>query len=134
MDGWINEKGYHKYLTEEDLPPLPRDLKASKTSKKFDHYWYSQPAQKKSIPWAIARAFGGQFLMGGVFKGAQDALAFVQPQLLRLLIKFVNDYSQSVKQGEPIPLTRGLLIAVSMFIVSVVQTAFYINISKEHLI
>lgn len=122
--GGLMKKGYHKYLTEEDLPPLPRDLKASKTSKKFDHYWYSQPAQKKSIPWAIARAFGGQFLMGGVFKGAQDALAFIQPQLLRLLIKFVNDYSQSVKQGEPIPLTRGLLIAVSMFIVSVVQTAF----------
>lgn len=122
--GGLMKTGYDKFLTENDLPPLPKDLKAGKTTKEFDHYWHSQPAQKKSIPWAIGRAFGLQFLMGGLFKGVQDALAFVQPQLLRLLIKFVNDYTKSVKKGEPIPLTRGMLIAVAMFIVSVVQTAF----------
>jgi ABC-type multidrug transport system fused ATPase/permease subunit len=122
--GGLMKKGYHKYLTEEDLPPLPKDLRASKTTRDFDHYWNSQPAQKKSIPWAVAQAFGAHFLMGGLFKGAQDALAFIQPQLLRLLIKFVTDYTKSAKAGEPIPLTRGLLISVAMFIVSVVQTAF----------
>lgn len=121
--GGLMKKGYHKYLTEEDLPSLPKSLKANKTTKDFDHYWNAQSTNNKSLTWAIAQAFGGQFLLGGIFKGAQDALAFVQPQLLRLLIKFVNDYSKSVKKGDPIPLTRGLLISVSMFIVSVVQTA-----------
>ena len=53
----------------------------------------------------------------------QDCLAFVQPQLLRLLIKFVNDYSESLKKDDPIPLTKGFMIAGSMFVVSVTQTA-----------
>ncbi|KAK6201198.1 P-loop containing nucleoside triphosphate hydrolase protein [Scheffersomyces amazonensis] len=119
--GGLMKKGYIQYLTERDLPPLPKELKATASSEEFYKYWTNQV--NPSLFFAIAKAFGAQFMLGGVFKGLQDALAFVQPQLLRLLIKFVNDYSESVKQGEPIPLTRGFLIAVSMFIVSVVQTA-----------
>ncbi|RLV89993.1 Metal resistance protein YCF1 [Spathaspora sp. JA1] len=119
--GALMKKGYIQYLTEGDLPPLPNKLKASNTANTFQHYWNA--VEKPSLFFAIAKAFGGQFLLGGLFKGLQDMLAFVQPQLLRLLIKFVNDYSESVKQGNPIPLTRGFLIALSMFVVSVVQTA-----------
>lgn len=118
----LMKKGYEQYLTESDLPNLPRDLKSETTSAKFYHFWDTQA--KPSLFWALAKAFGLPFLLGGVFKGLQDCLAFVQPQLLRLLIKFVNDYSESLKEGEPIPLTRGFMIAGSMFIVSVTQTAF----------
>ncbi|WLF81435.1 ATP-binding cassette glutathione S-conjugate transporter ycf1 [Lodderomyces elongisporus] len=121
--GGLMKKGYHQFLTEHDLPPLPKSLKANKTTTDFNHFWNEQPASGKSLFWAVSNAFGLEFLLGGVFKGAQDCLAFVQPQLLRLLIKFVNDYTQSVKHGEPIPLTKGLLIAVGMFVVSIVQTA-----------
>ncbi|CAK9442267.1 uncharacterized protein LODBEIA_P60100 [Lodderomyces beijingensis] len=121
--GGLMKKGYNQYLTEQDLPPLPRSLKASATTKDFNHYWNRQPANGKSIFWATANAFGVEFLLGGLFKGAQDCLAFIQPQLLRLLIQFVNDYSKSSKRGEPLPLTRGLLIAFGMFVVSLVQTA-----------
>ncbi|CAL1193871.1 unnamed protein product [Candida parapsilosis] len=121
--GGLMKRGYIQYLTQRDLPPLPKSLKATTTTDDFDYYWNKQPAGKKSLFWAISKAFGGQFLLGGVFKGAQDCLAFIQPQLLRLLIKFVNDYSKSMKKGEPLPLTRGLLIAVAMFVVSIVQTA-----------
>ncbi|EGW30047.1 uncharacterized protein SPAPADRAFT_144773 [Spathaspora passalidarum NRRL Y-27907] len=121
--GGLMKKGYVQYLTERDLPALPNKLKATTTSNRFQHYWDSQAVEKPSLFLAIAKAFGGQFMLGGLFKGLQDSLAFIQPQLLRLLIKFVNDYSESVKRGDPIPLTRGFLIALSMFIVSVVQTA-----------
>ncbi|KAI5959813.1 YCF1 [Candida pseudojiufengensis] len=121
--GGLMKKGYSTFLTEKDLPPLPKDLKAKNTTNEFNHYWNRQPSTKKSLFWAISQAFGGEFLLGGVFKAAQDSLAFIQPQLLRLLIKFVNDYSKSVKQGKPLPLTRGLMIAVSMFLVSIIQTA-----------
>ncbi|KAI5949274.1 YCF1 [Candida jiufengensis] len=121
--GGLMKQGYNNYLTQKDLPPLPKDLKAKNTNKDFNHYWNRQPSTKKSLFWAISNAFGSEFLLGGVFKAAQDSLAFIQPQLLRLLIKFVNDYSQSVKKGEPLPLTRGLMIAVSMFLVSIIQTA-----------
>ncbi|KAI5970206.1 YCF1 [Candida margitis] len=121
--GGLMKRGYVQFLTEKDLPPLPKSLKASTTTDDFDYYWNKQPAGKKSLFWAISKAFGSQFLLGGVFKAAQDCLAFIQPQLLRLLIKFVNDYSKSMKKGEPLPLTRGLLIAVAMFVVSIMQTA-----------
>lgn len=122
---WMNplmRRGYLKFLNEKDLPFLPKDLKSNSTSESFYHYWYSQT--KPSLFWALAKAFGAEFVLGGLFKGLQDILGFVQPQLLKLLIRFVNDYTESVKEDEPIPLTRGLMIAVSMFFVSVTQTAF----------
>lgn len=122
--GGLMKKGYVQFLTEKDLPPLPQELKASTTSEGLKHYWNTQNTKSPSLFWALSKAFGAQFLLGGVFKGLQDCLAFVQPQLLRLLIKFVNDYSRSVKEGNPIPLTQGFMIAGSMFVVSVTQTAF----------
>lgn len=118
----LMRKGFLQYLTEKDLPFLPTDLKASATTDKFYHYWNSRP--NPSLFLTLARAFGWPFMIGGIFKGLQDILAFAQPQLLRLLISFVNEYSESLKAGDPIPLTRGFMIAVGMFVVAVVQTAF----------
>lgn len=117
----LMKKGFYQYLSEIDLPFLPKALKSENTSAAFYHYWNNQSSP--SLVMALSKAFGAPFLLGGVFKALQDLLAFVQPQLLRLLIRFVNDYSQSVKEGEPLPLTRGLMIAGAMFIVSVTQTA-----------
>lgn len=120
----LMKKGYEKFLTEEDLPQLPQELKATATTDMFYHYWRNQKTAKPSIMWALTQAFGARFLLGGLFKGLQDCLAFVQPQLLRLLIQFVNDYAESVKQGDPLPLTKGFMIAGAMFVVSVCQTGF----------
>lgn len=118
----LMRKGYEQYLTERDLPFLPRQLRSSSTSETFRAYWSKQASP--SLFKALSRAFGFSFVVGGLFKGLQDCLAFVQPQLLRLLIRFVNDYSESVKEGNPLPLTKGLMIAGAMFVVSVTQTAF----------
>lgn len=118
----LMRKGYLQYLTEYDLPPLPKFLRSSNTSKLFLDKWDNQRGNK-SLVIALFTAFGSDFLLGGLFKALQDCAAFIQPQLLRLLIKFVNDYSQSLDKGEPLPLTRGLMIAGSMFVVSVAQTA-----------
>lgn len=117
----LMKKGFKQFLTERDLPLLPQELKSTVASKDFYHYWNSQTTP--SLGWALAQAFGAPFMIGGAFKGLQDALAFIQPQLLRLLIRFVNDYSQSVKDGEPLPLTKGMMIAGAMFLVSLTQTA-----------
>lgn len=117
----LMKKGYYQYLTEKDLPFLPQELKSSNTSSQFYEQWKAQT--NPSLFWAIGRAFGIPFLTGGIFKGMQDILAFVQPQLLRLLIVFVNDYSESLKEGDPLPLTKGFMIAGAMFVVSVTQTA-----------
>lgn len=118
----LMKKGFYQFLTEKDLPFLPSELKSGTAADKFYHYWNAKP--NPSLFFTLAKAFGVPFLIGGAFKGLQDVLAFSQPQLLRLLISFVNQYSDSLDIGEPIPLTKGLMIAVGMFLVSVVQTAF----------
>ncbi|QRG38744.1 hypothetical protein FDK38_003162 [Candidozyma auris] len=118
----LMKKGFYQFLTEKDLPFLPSELKARTTADKFYHYWTKSP--NPSLFLTLSKAFGLPFLIGGVFKGLQDIMAFAQPQLLRLLISFVNDYSESLKRDDPIPLTRGLMIAAGMFLVSVLQTAF----------
>lgn len=117
----LMRKGYYQFLTERDLPFLPRELRSSATSAEFYKYWHNQA--NPSLVLAICKAFGTPFLLGGAFKGMQDMLAFVQPQLLRMLIVFVNDYSEAKKEGDLIPLTKGFMIAGAMFLVSVTQTA-----------
>lgn len=122
---WMNglmKKGYDHYLQETDLPFLPASLTAANTSKRFYQFWNTQ-LKRISLLFTIAKAFGLPFFIGGIFKCLQDLLAFTQPQLLRLLINFVNEYSKSLKEGKPLPLTKGLFLAFGMFVVSVVQTA-----------
>lgn len=120
----LMKKGYEQFLTEDDLPALPRALRAESTSERFYHFWNRQAVNHKSLVKAVAQAFGSPFIIAGVFKGLQDLLGFVQPQLLRLLIQFVNDYANSLKEGEPITLTRGLMLSVGMFLVGLTQTGF----------
>lgn len=119
----LMRKGYEQFLTEYDLPVLPHELKLKVVTEEFSKNWDSQ-GQKPSLVLAIAKTIGGQFLMSGFFKFVQDSLSFVQPQLLRLLIIFVKDYSELIEDGgEPLPLTKGFMIAFAMFVVSVSQTA-----------
>lgn len=121
--GGLMRRGYETYLTEEDLPELPSKDTTSKIGSTFESFWDRQVNTKKtpSIAIALSQAFGLPFLVGAFFKALQDVLAFAQPQLLRLLIKFVNEYQQT--DGE-VSLSKGMLIALAMFIVSVTQTAF----------
>lgn len=114
--------GYSKYLTEKDLSPLPKTLKTEVTADSFDEAWQAQVESKNSPSFslALAYAYGKPFLLGGFFKAIQDALQFTQPQLLRVLIQFVNDY---YARPDEVPLSRGFTIAVAMFLVSALQTA-----------
>ncbi|RCK65594.1 Protein transport protein SEC1 [Candida viswanathii] len=98
--GGLMKKGYHKYLTEEDLPPLPKDLRASKTTSDFDHYWNSQPAQKKSIPWAVAQAFGAHFLMGGLFKGPRTHWLSLTSVVYNKSLVLSNEARQESSTGD----------------------------------
>lgn len=120
----LMKKGYYKFLNEADLPALPQELRSTTTADVFYQNWHNQKSSRPSILVALVKAFGLRFLLGGFFKAFQDCLAFLQPQLLRLLIQFVNDYSEARSQGDPIPITRGFMISGGMFVVSVTQTAF----------
>jgi ATP-binding cassette subfamily C (CFTR/MRP) protein 1 len=113
--------GYKKYLTEDDLWNLAKRDTTRATGESFQTAWEYELENKKSPSLAIAiiRAFSGPYLVGAIFKAGSDTLNFVQPQLLRLLIRFVNSYSTD----EPEPVIRGAAIALAMFAISVSQTS-----------
>ncbi|XP_050087820.1 multidrug resistance-associated protein 1 isoform X5 [Anopheles aquasalis] len=66
-----------------------------------------------SILPALVKTFGGTFLFGSFLKLGQDLLTFASPQILKLLINFVS--------GDD-PMWKGLLYAITMFIVAGTQT------------
>lgn len=123
MDG-LMKKGYSMYLTQDDLPPLPNEIKSSVTATAFREKWNSKKRGAPTLFYAITRAFGSRVLEGSAFKVVMDVLGFVQPQLLRLLIKFVNEYSETLKNPDlpPVSLNKGFMISVAMFAVSASQT------------
>lgn len=87
-------------------------------------------SKQASILPAICKTFGPTFMFGVLLKFIQDVLTFASPQILRLIIKFVDDSTavRSVENGDtPIeqePLWRGILFAVLLFVTAAVQTLF----------
>lgn len=128
--------GYNKYLLLEDLPPLPEYLATKNLSDKLSFQWHRQlnhSKRKPSLVITVVKLFGGPFLLAALFKAIQDLLQFTQPQLLKILIQFVNDYNES-PDDDKLPLTRGLMIVSGMFFVSIIQTLFlhqYFQISFD---
>lgn len=112
--------GHKVYLTESDLWGLRSIDRSSNASTRFAHEWEKQLKKKSpSVTWAILRAYGKTYAIAGIFKVCQDILAFVQPQLLRKLLSFVNSF----EKGSSSPV-KGFAIAGTMFLVSVAQTSF----------
>jgi len=111
--------GYHNYLTQDDLYNLRSRDTTEVTGQQMTEAWEIQMQKKKPSLWiAMFSAFGGPYYRGAIIKTLSDVLQFVQPQLLRMLISWVD----SQRSDKPQPTTRGVAIALSMFAVSVVQT------------
>ena len=111
--------GYQVFLTQDDLFDLRRRDTTRTTSEALEHTWERELQKKKPSLWlALFKAFGGSYARGALVKAGSDCLAFVQPQLLRLLIGFIDSY----RTDNPQPAVRGVAIAIMMFIVSVSQT------------
>lgn len=109
-------------VDDDDLPRLPTSARTRAAGQRFHGFWRTQLNDRKSplLVVALSRAFGGQFAAGGCFKLAHDVLSLAQPQLLRLFIRFVGEYSQGDRE---VPLKKGVAIALVMFGVALVQTA-----------
>ncbi|EDO17723.1 hypothetical protein Kpol_1033p28 [Vanderwaltozyma polyspora DSM 70294] len=139
---WMTElmrTGYEKYLSESDLYKLPESFSSDRLAKAFNVHWENQVKHKSnpSLAWAMWSTFSSKLVLAAFLKAIHDVLAFTQPQLLRILIKFVNDYTESrggVKlpflgstgEGDTpheLPIIRGFMIAVAMFLVSFIQTS-----------
>lgn len=125
--GWMTplmKRGYNHFLTQDDLWNLRKRDSTKHTAEKFEESWGAEVEHKKSpsLWMALFRSFGGPYFRGACIKTISDCLNFVQPQLLRLLITFVKSYDKK-SPVPPQPVARGAAIALSMFAVSVSQTA-----------
>ncbi|KAJ6264027.1 Metal resistance protein [Drechslerella dactyloides] len=120
--GWMTSlmrKGYRTFLTADDLWDMRHEDSTHTNGYVLERTWERELVKDKpSLWWAMGRGYGGTFAFAGIFKVIHDILAFVQPQLLRFLIAFIQTYSTK----DPARPTRGLLIAFAMFFASVFQT------------
>ena len=112
--------GYHKYLTEDDLWPLRTRDQTGTTSAKFESAWQKELDTNHPSLWiAMFRAFWAPYFRAAIFKTFHDVLQFVQPQLLRLMITWVDSYR---KEKTPEPVAKGAAIALGMLAVATIQT------------
>ncbi|KAF2788122.1 multidrug resistance-associated protein 1 [Melanomma pulvis-pyrius CBS 109.77] len=122
--GWMTpmmKRGYKTFLTQDDLWNLRKRDATKSTASAFRTAWGHELEKKHPSLWlTMFHAFGAPYFRGALIKTASDVLNFVQPQLLRLLITFVDSY----RTKNPQPVARGAAIALAMFAVSVSQTAF----------
>ncbi|KAL3463968.1 P-loop containing nucleoside triphosphate hydrolase protein [Aspergillus heterothallicus] len=112
--------GYKNFLTQDDLWNLRRRDTTRATGETLEAHWEQELQKEKPSLWmAMFKSYGGPYLRGAIIKCGSDILAFTQPQLLRLLIDFIDSYRSS----EPQPAIRGVAISLAMFLVSVTQTS-----------
>ncbi len=123
--GWMTpmmKYGYREFLTQDDLWNLRARDTTNATGKTLEETWSDELEKKRPSLWmAMFRGFGGPYFRATVIKTFSDTLSFVQPQLLRLLISFVDSYRNG--NPHPQPIIRGAAISLAMFAVSVAQTA-----------
>ena len=114
--------GYKEYLTQDDLWNLRRGDTTKATGETLEQMWADELEKKRPSLWiALFRGFAGPYFWGSLIKTLSDTLSFVQPQLLRLLISFVDSYRSG--NPHPQPVIRGAAISLAMFAVSVAQSA-----------
>ncbi|XP_065155853.1 multidrug resistance-associated protein 1 isoform X1 [Atheta coriaria] len=90
----------------------PRSRVSYKTDSVRMDFVNSKKTQASVLP-AIIKSFGPTFLFGALLKLTQDILTFASPQILRLLIDFVENKEEDWK---------GYFYAVLLFVVAVIQT------------
>ena len=113
--------GYKQFLTQDDLWNLRKRDTTRVTGQILEETWAAELEKKHPSLWmAMFRGFGGPYFRATVIKTVSDTLAFVQPQLLRLLINFVD--SRRSGNTNPQPAIRGAAISLAMFAVSLSQT------------
>lgn len=92
-----------------------RTSQSARASYKTDSVEFSNNVKKKeaSIMPALVKTFGVTFLFGALLKLIQDVLTFVSPQILKLVISFVQEQEHE---------WRGYLYAILLFGTSMIQT------------
>lgn len=123
---WITplmKYGYSVFLTEEDFWDLAQSDRSETTGTQFEHSWSFEMKKTHRHPslWRVLfRAYGGPYMLAAIFKIGNDIAAFTQPQLLMLLLTWVDSHQPG---QEPQPVVQGAAIAFAMFATACFQTA-----------
>ncbi|RKP02372.1 hypothetical protein CXG81DRAFT_10852 [Caulochytrium protostelioides] len=115
--------GASKTLTLADLWPLKPADRAQYNGERLARHW-RQTVQngRPSLIWACAKAFGPTLGYAVMLKLVQDMCAFTQPLLLRFMLQFAASWGAPEIPHEP--LQKGVLIALAMLSVALIQTLF----------
>lgn len=127
----LMKTGYEKFLTETDLYKLPKSFNSGGLTSQFNENWENELKHKAnpSLVWSLIKTFGYKMLIAAFLKIIHDILAFTQPQLLKILIRFVTQYNEQRDNDEFIvidrnlPIVKGFYIAFAMFAVGFTQTS-----------
>eukprot|EP00041_Stephanoeca_diplocostata_P028197 m.790864 g.790864 ORF g.790864 m.790864 type:complete len:1581 (+) comp23327_c0_seq3:295-5037(+) len=127
---WLNglmALGFRRPLEDKDLWGLNPDDQAPVLSRKFQRSWDEEVTRKRSrnaepsLLRALSRSFGTTLYVAGLFKLIQDSLAFLQPELLKLLIRYIQDRNNPNPEDVP-PKSTGWELACAMFAVALIQS------------
>lgn len=113
----LMKKGARQYVSEQDLPALLSEDESENLGN------YLENAMEKHTLWkALFVAYGGPYAVAAGLKIVQDFLAFLQPQLLRVLLVYISAYQGSRFDYNRPSDFQGFAIAVLMFVASIIQT------------
>ena len=130
--GWANplyRKGSEKALEEAELWPLIDADKSVECERVFNLEYEKElrkPVDERSLKRALWRAFGAEFMIGGLYKLINDTLVFAGPLLLNLLIRFLDTPEW--------PVYYGVIFGLGLFLASMIQTiavgAYFFRVTR----
>ncbi|XKL66876.1 hypothetical protein PGB90_010296 [Kerria lacca] len=112
---WISTLEKSKKIPYERNKLISEEFSKNNREETNVDYEAAKSNEIPSIMTPLRIIFGGSFLFGAFLKIIQDLLTFVSPQVLSLLIDFVNGNE---------PMWRGYLYVFLLFFVAVLQTLF----------
>ncbi|KAG8965978.1 hypothetical protein FRC03_012713 [Tulasnella sp. 419] len=116
----LMKTGASRYITEEDMDALLPEDESKELGDRLQRHWNNQKVKSSWALWkALALSYGGSYALAAGLKVLQDILAFVQPQLLRILLAYISSYKVN-SASTPM---EGVAIACLMFISALIQTA-----------
>ncbi|KAF9971485.1 hypothetical protein BGZ73_005585 [Actinomortierella ambigua] len=143
----IVSKAYHKDISLEDVDGMaPAELHTAQVYPRLAQAWetYVQHHKHPSLLWYLITSFGSRWVQAIALRYLLVVLTFVSPQLLNLLLTFIQTYKKEERGdgllpfSDPQPLALGIILAFGMFFTSlmvvVVQSAFAmftINMGSE---
>ncbi|PKI84854.1 hypothetical protein MVES_001270 [Malassezia vespertilionis] len=126
--------GSKRSLLETDMWALPANDDTESLGDKFQQNWARQTeritergeplhnTQRRRFWNTLLASYGTPFLVAAVYKLVQDSLAFVQPQILKSLLAFVQNWERH--RDDPAQhgtVLRGYVLAMLLFLTSLIQ-------------